>query len=132
MTCDSLVSTDLVTADGQIVTTSDSENPDLFWAVRGAPGGKFGVHTALTYRTVPAGTVTVFKFSWSGGDTVALIDSLIRAQIAAPRELGLRINIAPQLRMPINQPVPLAVDVIGLFWGAQGDFEGLLAPVERI
>src|SRR4051812_16780335 len=132
MTCDSLVSTELVTADGQIVTASETENPDLFWAVRGAGGGNFGVHTSFTYHTVPAGNVTVFKYSWAGGDSAALIDSVAHAQVAAPRELGLRINIAPQQRMPADQPAPLAVDVVGLFWGGRADFEGLLAPVERI
>jgi FAD/FMN-containing dehydrogenase len=47
MTCDSLVSTELVTASGEIVTASETENPDLFWAIRGAGGGNFGVHTSF-------------------------------------------------------------------------------------
>ena len=101
MTCDSLVSTELVTADGQIVTASETENPDLFWAVRGAGGGNLGVHTSFTYRTVPAGQATVYSFAWSGGDSAALIDGISRLQVDAPRELGLRLAVTSQSRMPI-------------------------------
>ncbi|KAL5365929.1 hypothetical protein BJX96DRAFT_182060 [Aspergillus floccosus] len=46
---DSLVSVRLVTASGDVVTASSSENPDLFWAIRGA-GANFGIVTSATYR----------------------------------------------------------------------------------
>jgi FAD/FMN-containing dehydrogenase len=48
MTIDNLVSVDLVTAEGMLVHASNSENPDLFWAVRGG-GGNFGVVTAFEF-----------------------------------------------------------------------------------
>jgi FAD/FMN-containing dehydrogenase len=84
MTCDSLVAT-------QVVTASESENADLFWAVRGAAGGNFGVHTSFTFRVVPVDEVTVFRLAWSGGDAAALVDAILRMQIHSPRELGLRL-----------------------------------------
>ena len=51
---DNLVSVDLVLADGRVVTASEQENSDLFWAVRGG-GGNFGVATSLEYRLHPVG-----------------------------------------------------------------------------
>lgn len=132
MTCDSLVSTDLVTANGDIVTASETENPDLFWAVRGAGNGNFGVHTAFTYRTVATGDATVFAFTWSGGDTAGLIDAISRAQVGAPREFGQRVAVRSQSRMPLTNPAPLTVDLIGLHWGPPSEVEEILAPVVAI
>lgn len=131
-TCDSLVSTDLVVASGELVTASADENPDLFWAVRGAGGGNFGVHTSLTYSTVGVGDVTVCSLSWSGGETAALVDALSRAQVEAPRELGLRMSVFPSTRMPSAQPGAPVVNVVGLFWGTPAELEELFAPVEQI
>ena len=52
LTCDQLSSVDIVTADGRLLEASESENADLFWAVRGG-GGNFGVVTSFEYRLHP-------------------------------------------------------------------------------
>ena len=132
MTCDSLLATEVVTAAGDIVTASETENADLYWAVRGSGGGNFGVHTSFTYRVVPADEVTVLRLAWSGGDTAALVDAILRMQLHAPRELGLRLAVVPQSRMPLSQPAPLDVNTLGLYWGSLPELEELLAPVERV
>jgi len=51
---DNLKSADLVMADGQVLRASESENPDLFWAIRGG-GGNFGIAASLEYNLHPVG-----------------------------------------------------------------------------
>ena len=53
---DNLTSVDIVTADGQLRVASDTENPDLFWAVRGG-AGNFGVVTSFEFKLYPVGPV---------------------------------------------------------------------------
>jgi FAD/FMN-containing dehydrogenase len=55
---DNLISVDIVTADGQFRIASATENPDLFWAVRGG-GGNFGVVTSFEYQLHPVGPLLV-------------------------------------------------------------------------
>src|SRR5215510_14321386 len=61
LSIDNLVSADVVTADGQFRTASASENPDLFWALRGG-GGNFGVVTSFEYQLHPVDEVYVGLF----------------------------------------------------------------------
>lgn len=55
---DNLLSVDVVTADGRLLTASAEENADLFWGVRGG-GGNFGIVTSFEYRLNPVGPIVL-------------------------------------------------------------------------
>lgn len=54
LSCDNVLAADVVTANGHLLRASETENPDLFWAIRGG-GGNFGIVTAFEYRLHPVG-----------------------------------------------------------------------------
>jgi FAD/FMN-containing dehydrogenase len=66
LSCDNLISADVVTADGRLITCDADRDPDLFWAIRGG-GGNFGVVTSFEYRMHPVGEIL-------GGPTFYRID----------------------------------------------------------
>ena len=91
MTCDHLESTDIVLANGELVTASAQENADLFWALRGGAGGNFGINTRLTFRLVriPEPTITVWGFRFVGrDDIVGAWSAFDRLMLEAPPELS--------------------------------------------
>jgi FAD/FMN-containing dehydrogenase len=66
MACDNLVSADVVTASGELLTASADSHPDLYWALRGG-GGNFGVVTSLEFQLHPVrqplGGLIAFPFN---------------------------------------------------------------------
>lgn len=78
LTCDRLVETRVVLADGTSVRAADDENADLFWACRGGAGGNFGINTAFVFDSVPVDRLraTVFDLTFDLGAAVRVMGEL--------------------------------------------------------
>jgi FAD/FMN-containing dehydrogenase len=87
LSCDNLLSAEVVLADGQIVTASGTDHPDLFWALRGG-GGNFGVVTDFEFRLHPVGDVYVGLMMFECADAADVLRYFSRFIADAPREYG--------------------------------------------
>jgi FAD/FMN-containing dehydrogenase len=88
LSIDNLLSADMVLADGSIVTASDSENTDLFWALRGG-SGNFGVVTSFEFRVHPVGPmITGGLAAWPLAKARECLDFYAGFTSEAPDELG--------------------------------------------
>ena len=72
LSCDNLLSADLVTAEGKFLTVSPDQHPELFWGLRGG-GGNFGVVTSFEYRVHPVGPVLATIWSDASDPGVLLL-----------------------------------------------------------
>ncbi|NBH12480.1 FAD-binding oxidoreductase [Amycolatopsis sp. SID8362] len=88
LSCDNLLSAEVVTADGQILRASADENPDLFWALRGG-GGNFGVVTEFEFRLHPVGPIVhLAMFFWGLEDGPAALRQARDVLETLPGEMG--------------------------------------------
>jgi FAD/FMN-containing dehydrogenase len=88
LTCDNLVSAEVVTADAQVLRASEDENADLLWALRGG-GGNFGVVTSFEYRLHPVGPEVAFAFVlYPGARAREVIEEFLGYMEGAPEEVS--------------------------------------------
>jgi hypothetical protein len=88
-TSDTVLGMDVVTADARLVRASDTENPDLFWGLRGG-GGNFGVVTGIDYRLHPVGPEIVGGVvAWPASEAPEVLELYRTVAEEAPRELTL-------------------------------------------
>ncbi|MFF4526447.1 FAD-binding oxidoreductase [Streptomyces bluensis] len=73
LTCDSLTQATIVTADGKQLTANATDHQDLFWALRGAGNGNFGVVTELRFRTHPAPQAVSAYMTWPWSKATAVV-----------------------------------------------------------
>lgn len=105
LTCDSLVSAEIVTADGTLRIASADSEPDLFWALRGGGGGNFGVVTSFTFRTQPAPRPIVAELLFAAGSATAVLGGWQSFTANAPDEfwstLAISAGAAPSCRISV-------------------------------
>ncbi|MGH3134196.1 MAG: FAD-binding oxidoreductase [Gaiellaceae bacterium] len=100
LTCDNLISADVVTADGRLLTASETENADLFWGLRGG-GGNFGIVTSLEYRLHPLGPVLGGPMLYPIEAAREVFDFHREFSAQAPDELFCEFGLAP---LPDGRP----------------------------
>ncbi|MGH2944421.1 MAG: FAD-binding oxidoreductase, partial [Solirubrobacteraceae bacterium] len=126
LTCDSLVETEIVLADGETLTCSETENADLFWACRGGGGGNFGVNTSFTFqaRPAPVGSTCLLLWRWAhAAEVLAVMQEVMRD---APDAFAARIGAS---RAVGEEGV---VSVVGQHLGPAEELRELLAPALAI
>jgi hypothetical protein len=129
LTCDHLVSSRIVTADGRVRHIDAKHHPDLFWACCGGAGGSFGVNTQFTFhlKRIPRADVAFYRFDWRGADAAAaVLGAFDRVLAKAPAAL----NAVAQA-----QAVPLATgenrrDAITVF--SRGQYIGPLSELREL
>lgn len=126
LTCDQLIATDILLADGRQLTLSDTQNSDLFWAVRGAGGGNFGIHTSFTFQTFAVSSVAMFNITWNS-ELPALFARLMEMMPTFPRELGIKLTLLTS-RDATGQKV-VTFNLLGQLVGSAGDVLDLFADL---
>jgi len=132
MTIDSLLAVEIVTADGRRRLASAVEEPDLFWAVRGA-GANFGVVTRLQFRLHPLGDVLAGDILLPA--TRDVLRSLVPVLLAAPDELTampLMMTAPPDPEVPEEYHGRLVVKLSVAWSGAPDAGERALAPLRAL
>ena len=89
LTIDNLLAAEVVLTDGRVVTASETEHPDLFWALRGG-GGNFGVVTSFVFRCHPVTNVIAGPTLWPVEATAEVL-SWYRDFMPGPERGSLRL-----------------------------------------
>jgi FAD/FMN-containing dehydrogenase len=133
LTIDNLLEADVVLADGRLVTASESDNADLFWAIRGG-GGNFGVVTSFKFQLHPVSTIVGGPTLWPlemAADVMRWYDGFIAD---APEELTgffAFLTVPPGPPFPEHLHLQKMCGVVWCYSGAEGDADEVYAPVRE-
>jgi FAD/FMN-containing dehydrogenase len=122
LTIDSLLSVDLVTADGQRLSATATERPDLFWGLRGG-GGNFGVATAFAFQLHPVDTVLAGKISYPLSQAREVLRCYRELTRAAPDELTAYVDLTTT-----SHGIPV-ISISLCYAGSLAEGERLVAPL---
>jgi FAD/FMN-containing dehydrogenase len=135
LTCDNLISADVVTADGRLVHASADENADLFWGLRGG-GGNFGIVTSFEYSLHPVGPLVMGGPVIYPGELATDILRFYREFCAdAPDELTTLVSLATAPPAPFipeefhGKPV---VIIPGVYAGSIEAGEKAMRPLREL
>ena len=130
LSIDNLLGADVVTAEGKLVTASDFQNEDLFWALRGG-GGNFGVVTSMEFQLHQVDTITGGPLFYEVDDAAAVMQFYREYVDQAPEELGMFFawQIAPPLPfIPEDRVGDLFCAMVVCWTGAPEEADAVLKP----
>lgn len=135
LTIDSLLSVDIVTADGQLITANKSQHPDLFWGVRGG-GGNFGVITSFEFRIHPVGPMVTLCAPWYPAEMADKILPMWRDFMkSAPEELSSNAmfwTVPPAPAFPVEAHGKRALIIGAVYTGPVEDGEKITKPLREL
>jgi FAD binding domain/Berberine and berberine like len=102
LTCDRLAGAQVVLPDGSIVDCDHNDEPDLFWALRGAGGGQFGVVTSLRFDTVPEPMTTRIEAHWADIALKELVAAWQAWAPDAPDKLTVNLTLVSEPGAPVR------------------------------
>jgi FAD/FMN-containing dehydrogenase len=104
LTCDNLVSAEVVTVSGVVLTASTEENTDLFWALRGG-GGNFGVVTRFEFALHEVNPlVHLGLFFWEAKDGIQALREIRKLLTTLPDDFGVNIQGIAAPDLPVVPP----------------------------
>jgi FAD/FMN-containing dehydrogenase len=109
LSCDRLTSAEIILADGTMITCDASMDHDLYWALRGAGGGSFGVVTSLTFRAVPELQAVAFHLSWPGDSAVEVMNAWLGWAPTAADAMAASLTV----RAAADPSVPVTAHLVG-------------------
>ena len=112
LTLDRLVSAQVVTAGGEIITADREHHPDLFWALRGGGGG-LGVVTAFVLRAEPLPSITFGTLAFPADEAAQVVAGWAAYLGEAPRELTSMVKLSNPFAGGVDAPVEVTVAAIG-------------------
>jgi hypothetical protein len=134
LTIDQLLSVDLVTADGELVKASETENPDLFWGVRGG-GGNFGIVTEFEFRLNPVGPMVLAgPILWAMEDSPEVLRFYRDWITEVPEELTTIVTfrrVLPSPFVPSELHGKHVVIIACCYAGSLEEGEEVLRPLRR-
>ncbi|HKN19094.1 MAG TPA: FAD-dependent oxidoreductase, partial [Dissulfurispiraceae bacterium] len=134
LTCDNLLSAEIVTAVGRLLTANERENSDLFWGLRGG-GGNFGIVTSFEYRLHSVGPVLAGMIAYPAERAAELLRFYRDYTAAAPDELTsmflfLTVQQAQYLPERIRGKPAIAVHVC--YAGPVEEGQKVLRPLREV